>query len=188
MSNLRRLLISIALLSTGAVLTACGSSDQTATIGTSEVTISGEPDTLIEAVQATVEQEPYEEWARKCVVEQIETVITPAAEEKLEGASEKEFGEFITPHLAQINRACEEPGRRIFNPDASEEELALVRSGEVVGVRAVLKAAEVPAGERECIEDRVAHLPGPELVALLEADEAQREVLFVKLGTPCVGK
>jgi hypothetical protein len=58
----------------------------------------------------------------------------------------------------------------------------------VVGIRAVLKAAEVPAGERECVEDRVGRLPGPELVALIEADEAQREVLFAKLGAPCVGR
>lgn len=188
MRTLRRLLISIALLSTGAILAACGSTEQTATIGTSEVTISGEPDTLIEAVRATAEQEPYEKWALECVVEQLETVITPAAEEQLEGASEKEFGEFVTPHLARINRACEEPGRHFFKPDATEAELALVRSGEVVGVRAILKAAGAPAGERECIEDRVAHVPGPELVALLEADEAQREVLFVKLGAPCVGR
>jgi hypothetical protein len=188
MITVRRLLISIALMSTGAVLAACGSSEETATIGTSEVTISGEPDTLIEVVRATAEQAPYEEWALKCVVGQLEKVITPAAEEELEDASEKEFGEFITPHLTRVNRACEKPGRHFFDPDASEAELELVRSGEVVGVRAILKAANVPAGERECIEDRVAHVPGRELVALLEADEVQREVLFEKLGAPCIGK
>lgn len=188
MALIRRLLISLALLSTGGVLAACGNSEQVGTIGTSEVTISGEPDTLIETIRATAEQEPYEKWALECIVEQLEKLITPADEEKLDGASEKEFGEFITPHLEQMNRACERPGRHIFNPHASESELALVRSSEVVGIRAVLKAAEVPAGERECIEDRVARMPGPELVELIEADEAQREVMFEVLGAPCIGR
>jgi hypothetical protein len=185
---MRRLLISFALLSTGGLLVACGSSDRVGTIGTSEVTISGEPDTLIETIRATAEQEPYEKWALDCIVEQLDELITPAEEERLEGASEKEFGEFITPHLEQMNRACERPGRHVFNPHASESELALVRSSEVVGIRAVLKAAEVPAGERECIEDRVAHMPGPELVQLIEADEHQREVMFEVLGAPCIGR
>ena len=188
MTWMRRLLISFALLSTGGVLAACGSSEQVGTIGTSEVTISGEPDTLIETVRATAEQEPYEKWALECIVGQLEKLITPADEEKLDGASEAEFGEFITPHLEQMNRACEQPGRRIFNPHASEDELALVRSSEVLGIRAVLKAAAVPAGERECVEDRVAHMPGPELVELIEADEAQREVLFEVLAAPCIGR
>jgi hypothetical protein len=188
MRRVRHLLISLALLSTGPLLVACGSSDKTATIGTSEVTISGEPDTLIETVRATAEQEPYEKWALDCVVGQLEKVITPAEEKKLEGASEKEFGEFLMPHLTQMNQACEAPGRHIFDPHASESELALLRSSEVVGIRAVLEAANVPAGERECVEDRVAHLPGPELVDLIEADEVQREVLFEKLGAPCFGR
>jgi hypothetical protein len=183
----RLVLVLVALLCTGA-LAACGSSDKTATIGTSEVTIAGEPDSLIEYVRATAEQAPYEKWALDCVVGQLEKVITPAEEERLEGATEKEFGEFLSPHLVQMNKACERPDRHIFNPHATEEELALVRSSEVVGIRAVLLAADVPTGERECIEDRVSRLPGPELVALIEADEAQREALFVKLGAPCIGK
>jgi outer membrane murein-binding lipoprotein Lpp len=182
----RLVLLALVVVSSGALLAACGSSEKTAKIGTSEVTIAGEPDSLVATIRATAEQFPYEKWAFDCVVGQIEKVIGPAEEERLEGASEKEFGEFILPHLTAMNKACERPDRHTFNPDASEEELALVRSSEVVGVRAILKAAGVSAAERECVEDRVAHLPGPELVALLEADEAQREVLFVKLGSPCV--
>jgi hypothetical protein len=185
---MRRLMISLVPLFTGGLLAACGSSDRTGTIGTSEVTISGEPDTLVEMLRATAEQEPYETWALDCVVGQFEKMITPAEEKKLEDASEKEFGEFLMPHLVPINRACEAPGRHIFDPHASEPELALVRSGEVVGIRAILKPAEVPAGERQCVEDKVAHLPDPELVSLIEADQAQREIMFEELGGPCIGK
>lgn len=181
----RPLLICLALLATGALLAACGGSG-TATIGTSEVTVSTEPDSVIDTMREVAEQEPYEKWALDCVIGQFERVITPAREEKLDGASEKEIGEFLVPHLEAINQACEKPGRHIFNPHATEEELALVRSAQVNGLRLLLKAAEVPAEPRKCIEGKLARLPGPQVVALIEADEAEREVLFRQLAAPCL--
>ncbi len=113
-------------------------------------------------------------------------MITPKVEYELEGASEKKIGEFLLPHLEGINGACERPGRHIFNPNATEEELALVRSSQVNGLRLVLKAAGVPAAERKCIEGEVAALPGPQVIALIEASEAEREVLFEELAAPCL--
>lgn len=181
----RPLLIALALLASAALLTACGGSE-TATIGTSEVTIDSEPGTVVEAMRAVAEQEPYEKWALDCVVGQFEKIITPAQEKKLEDASEKEMGEFLLPHLEGINQACEKPGRHIFNPHATEEELAVVRSSEVQGLRLILKAAEVPAGPRKCIEGELAALPGPQVVALIEASESEREVLFQELAAPCL--
>jgi len=182
----RSLLIALALLSTGALLTACGGGSATATIGTSEVTIDREPHSVVDAMRAVAEQEPYEKWALDCVVGQFEKIITPAQEEKLEDASEKEMGEFLLPHLETINQTCERPGRHIFNPHATEAELALVRSSEVQGLRLILKAAEVPAGPRKCIESELAALPGPQIVALIEASESEREVLFQELAAPCL--
>jgi hypothetical protein len=182
----RPLLLLIALLATAALLAACGSSE-TATIGTSEVTIESEPHTVVDAMRAVAEQEPYEKWALDCVVGQFEKIITPAQEEKLEDASEKAMGEFLLPHLEGINQACEKPGRHIFNPHATEEELAVVRSSEVQGLRLILKAAEVPDGPRKCIEGELAALPGPQVVALIEASESEREVLFQELAAPCLG-
>jgi hypothetical protein len=120
-------------------------------------------------MRAVTEQEPYEKWPFECVVGQFEKLITPAEEEKLEGASEKKLGEFLPPHLESINQTCEKPGRHIFNPHATEEELALVRSSEVQGLRLILKAAEVPASERRCIEGELAGMPGTQVVALIEA-------------------
>jgi hypothetical protein len=186
-SGTRLLVISLALLSTGALLTACGGGSGTATIGTSEVTVTREPDSVVDAMRAIAEQEPYEKWALDCVIGQFEKVITPAQEEKLEDADEKEVGEFLLPRLESINQACEKPGRHIFNPNATEEELALVRSSEVQGLRLILKAAEVPPGPRKCIEGELAALPGPQVVALIEASESEREVMFQELAAPCLG-
>jgi hypothetical protein len=188
MSGIRRSLIALALVSTCALLAACGSGSSTATIGTSEVTVEGEPDSVIEAMRAVAEQEPYEKWALDCVVGQFEKVLTPKQEEKLEGASEKELGEFLLPNLTAINQACERPGRHIFNPHATEAELALVRSSETQGLRLILKAAEVPASERRCVESAFEELPGPQVVALIEASESEREAMFGELAQPCIGK
>jgi hypothetical protein len=57
----------------------------------------------------------------------------------------------------------------------------------VQGLRLILKAAEVPAGERKCIEGELAALPGPQVVALIEASESQREAMFRELAAPCLG-
>ncbi len=184
----RPLTIALALLATAALLAACGGGSETSTIGTSEVTIDREPHSVVDAMRAVAEQEPYEKWALDCVVGQFEEIITPAQEKKLEGASEKEMGEFLLPHLESINQTCEKPGRHIFNPHATEAELALVRSSEVQGLRLILKAAEVPAGPRKCIEGELAALPGPQIVALIEASESEREVLFQELAAPCLGE
>jgi hypothetical protein len=183
---LRPLLIALALVATAATLAACGGGG-TATIGTSEVTIDRDPDSVVDAMRAVAEQEPYEKWALDCVVGQFEKVLTPKAEDELEGASERELGEFLLPHLEAINQGCERPGRHIFNPNATEEELALVRSSQVEGLRLVLKAAGVPAAQRECIEGELGALPGPQVIALIEASEAEREVLFQELAAPCLG-
>jgi hypothetical protein len=180
------MLVALALFATAATLAACGSSG-TATIGTSEVTVSTEPDSVIDTMREVAEQQPYEKWALDCVVGQYEKVITPKVEDELEDASEKALGEFLLPHLEGINQACEKPGRHIFNPHATEEELAVVRSSEVQGLRLILKAAEVPPGPRKCIESELAALPGPQVVALIEASEAEREVLFQELAAPCLG-
>lgn len=179
--------IPLALLATVLALAACGGGSETATIGTSEVTIAREPRSVVDAMRAIAEQEPYEKWALECVVGQFEKVITPAQEEELEGASEKELGEFLLPHLEAINQACEKPGRHIFNRQATEEELELVRSSEVQGLRLILKAAGVPASERKCIEGELAALPGPQVVALIEASESEREAMFRELAAPCLG-
>jgi hypothetical protein len=184
---LRPLILCCALLATAGLLSACGGGG-TATIGTSEVTIDRQPESVVDAMRAVAEQEPYEKWALNCVVGQFEKVITPAVEEELEGASEKKLGEFLLPHLESINQACEKPGRHIFNPDATEAELALVRSSQVQGLRLILKAAEVPTPERKCIEGELAALPGPQVIALIEADEAEREVLFQELAAPCLSE
>jgi hypothetical protein len=56
----------------------------------------------------------------------------------------------------------------------------------VQGLRLILKAAEVPPGPRKCIEGELAALPGPQVVALIEASEAEREVLFQELAAPCL--
>jgi hypothetical protein len=181
----RPLLLCLALLATGGLLAACGGGG-TATIGTSEVTIDRTPDSVVDAMRAVAEQEPYEKWALDCVVGQFEKVIDPKVEEELEGASEKKMGEFLLPHLEAINQACEKPGRHIFNPNATEEELALVRSSQVQGLRLVMKAAEVPAPTRKCIEGELAALSGPQVIALIEASEEEREVLFNELAAPCL--
>lgn len=181
----RRPVLFLALLATAATLAACGGGG-TATIGTSEVTIDHEPESVVDAMRAIAEQEPYEKWALDCVVGQFEKIITPKVESELEDASEKGMGEFLLSHLESINQTCEKPGRHIFNPQATEEELALVRSSEVQGLRLVLKGAGVPDGIRKCVEGELAALPGPQVVALIEARVAEREVLFEELAAPCL--
>jgi hypothetical protein len=185
-SSSRPLFAALALLAVAALLAACGGGSETAKIGTSEVTIDHEPHSVIDAMRSIAEQEPYEKWAVNCVVGQFEKVITPAEEKKLEGASEKEMGEFLLPHLEAINEACEQPGRHMFNPHATEKELALVRSGQVNGLRLILKAAGVEPVTRKCIEGELAALPGPAVVAMIEASESEREVMFQELAAPCL--
>lgn len=188
MTRIRLLLIPLALATTCALLAACGSNSETAKFGNTEVTISGELHTVGEKLRAVLAQEPFEKWAANCMVKQYEKILSPAEEKELEGESEAEFGEFLQPHLAAINQACERPGRHIMNPHASEAELETVRAAQTAGLRIVLEGANVPESEIECVEEKFEQLPGPKVIAAVEAPEAQRQAIYSELGALCEGK
>jgi hypothetical protein len=188
MTRIRLLLIPLTLATTCALLAACGGGSQTAKFGNREVTIPGDLHTVGEKMRAVLAQEPFEKWAADCMVKQYEKILTPTEEKELESESEAEFGEFLQPHLAAINEACEQPGRRIMNPHASEAELETVRAAQTVGLRIVLEGSNVPESEIECVEEKFEALPGPKVIAAVEAPAVQRQAIYMELGALCEGQ
>jgi hypothetical protein len=188
MNRIRLLLIPVALVSICGLLAACGSGSETATIGNKEVTISGDLHTVGEKMRAILKQEPFEKWAVNCMVEGFEKILTPAEEEKLGSESEAEFGEFLQPHLAAINQGCEQPGRHMLNPHASEAELAPVRAEQAEGLRLLLKGNDASEDEINCVVEKYEALPTTKVIESLEAPEPRRQAIYLELGALCEGK
>jgi preprotein translocase subunit SecG len=185
---LARLLILLATVFViPALVSACGSSKETAKFGNTEVSIPSNLHTIGEKMRAVLKQEPYEKWAANCMVDQFEKILTPEDEEELKSESEAEFGKFLQPHLQEINQACERPGRHILNPHATEAQIETIRSAQAAGLRIVLEGANAPQGEIECVEEKFEELPGPKVIESIEAPEAQRQAIYMELGSLCQG-
>ena len=63
-SSAAKPVILLAMLSTGVLLAGCGGGSVTRTLGTSQVTVSEETDSVIDAMRQIAEQEPYVDGLR----------------------------------------------------------------------------------------------------------------------------
>jgi hypothetical protein len=185
-----RVRLVLVLLCLAALLGAagCGSSgDQVATIGTSEVTIEeGTPtDTFLERDKAILAKQPYLPWYQQCIEGQMTKAITPALEEELADAPRSEVELKLSRLIIPAGEACDVPGKAFIDPKASEAELALLRSSQQQGAGLLLRTNGFPPHLVSCIERELGALPGKQLVALIEADEHRREVIFTELAKGC---
>ena len=184
----RTLGLLICLVATVLLVPACGGSgDKVATVGTSEITVSGDTptDTFYEKFRALTEQSPYLPWFTSCLEREAKQLMTPAEAKELESAPEAEGLKRLTATFASASEICETNGRHYIDPEASEEELEIVRSSEAVGVGMMLKAQGFPDEMVSCMEDLIGAVPPQELVTLIEGKPSERERLFERLGARC---
>jgi hypothetical protein len=178
--------VALALLVAG-----CGSSgDQTATIGTSEVTISGDedPQTFSEVVGLLLDKTPYQSWYSRCLEGEIEKRLSDAEEDELLDLSKAEAEGRLTELMLPAGKACQQEGRRYIDPNASAEELDLLRSSEQTGLGLVLRQQGASASLVACLERGVGNLPNDELVELIEGSLRTREALLEGIGEGCEGQ
>lgn len=178
----------ICLIITTFVISACGGSgDKVATVGTSEVTISEDTptDTFYEKFRALIDQGPYLPWYTSCLEKEAKKIISPAEANELESASEDERAKRLSAAFISASEACDSNGRRYIDPNASEAELEVVRSSEVVGVGAMLKVHGASDKVASCMEELVGAVPTKELLVLLEGKQSERERFFERLGAQC---
>lgn len=178
----------LCLLTTILVVSACGGSgDKVATVGTSEITVSEDTptDTFYEKFRALAEKSPYLPWFNACLEREAKKIITPAEVEAIEADPGAEETKRFTVAFTTASEICEGMGKRYIDPNASDAELEVLRSSEVVGIGKLMRAEGIPDQLVGCMEDLVGAIPTKELLRLIEGTPSEKERFFERLGAHC---
>jgi hypothetical protein len=185
--SLRATLALIVVLAAGVVAGCGGSSDdQTTTFGDQTITVPGDAHGVYAELEAILDQLPYEGWYTKCVVDQVEKVLSPDEAEALSELPEAEREEKALQITSQAGPACEALHRLpVVDPNASSKELDLLRGGYVTSMRAVAESHGANADQAACIEKGFEELSEDELILIGNGSKTAREGILLSVFKPC---
>jgi hypothetical protein len=170
------------------VLAGCGggSADQTSSVGKETITVPGDTHGVYAELEAILDQLPYQSWYTRCVVGQVEKVLSPDEAEELAELPEAEREEKALQITSKAGPICEaEFHRPMIDPNASSKELDLLRAGYVTSMKAVAKSNGASAAQAACIERGFEKLPEKELIAIGNGSKTVREGILLSVFKPC---
>jgi hypothetical protein len=170
-------------------LAGCGGSsdDQTATFGDQTVTVPSDAHGVYAETEAILDQLPYEAWYVKCVVSQVEKVLSPTEAEALSELPEAEREEKATLITSQAGPTCEaqHPHLPVVDENATRKELDLLRAGYVTSMKSVAESNGANADQSACIEKGFTQLPEKELIEIGNGSKTAREGILLSVFKPC---
>jgi hypothetical protein len=183
----RAVLALIAVLA-AAALAGCGggSGDQTVSVGKETITVPGDTHGVYAELNAILDQLPYQSWYTKCVVGQVETVLSPEEAEELAELPEAEREEKALQITSKAGPICEAKHHRpVIDPNASSKELDLLRAGYITSMKSVAEAGGANAAQTACIERGFEKLPEQELIGIGNGSKKVREGILLSVFKPC---
>jgi hypothetical protein len=169
------------------VVAGCGSSGQTVSVGSGQtVTVPDDVHGVYGELEAILEQLPYQHWYTKCVVKQVEGVLSPSEAEALAELPESEREQKAIQITSKAGPACEKAtGRPVIDPNASAKELDLLRAGYVTSMKALAEANGLTATQTACVERGFEELPDPKIIGIGNGTEKSREGILLSVFKPC---
>jgi hypothetical protein len=183
----RAVLALIAVLA-AALLAGCGggSGDQTVSVGDQTITVPGDTHGVYAELGAILDQLPYNPWYTKCVVGEVEKVLSPEEAEQLAELPEAEREEKALQITSKAGPICEAKDHRpVIDPNASSKELDLLRAGYVTSMKAVAETGGANPEQTTCIERGFEKLPEKELVEIGNGTKKVREGILLSIFKPC---
>jgi hypothetical protein len=179
----RTVLVVIAVLAAALVAGCGGSSEETLSVGEQTITVPSDVHGFYGELEAILDQFPYQHWYTKCVVDQVKKVVSPAEAESL---SESQSEEKAMQVIAKAGPACEKAtGRAAVDPNASSDEIAVLRADYVPSMVALAEANKLDQAQVECVEQRFESLPDARVVAMSNGSHAVREGILLSVFKPC---
>jgi hypothetical protein len=183
---LRATLALIAVLAAVALAGCGGSSEETGTIGNETLTVPSDVHGVYGELQAILDQLPYQSWYTHCVVAQVKKVLSPAEAEALAELPEAERDQKAFQVISTAGPTCERQNDRpVVDPNASTEELDLLRAGYVTSMTAVAESHGASPNQIACVEKGFAHLADPKVIGIANAPEKVREGILLSVFKPC---
>jgi hypothetical protein len=179
----RATLVLIAVLAT-AVLAGCGGgSDES---GSGDFTVPSDTHGVYGELEAILDQLPYQGWYTRCVIGQVKKVLSPAEAEALSELPESEREQKAMEATSKAGPTCEQLHHRpVIDPNASDEELELLRAGYVASMSAVAEAHGLDADQTACVEKGFEELPPKQLIDIGNGSATLREGILLSVFKPC---
>lgn len=164
-----------------------GSDGQTISVGDQTITVPDGTQGVYGELEAILDQLPYRPWYTKCVVGQVEKVLSPDEAEELAELPEAEREEKAMQITAQAGPICEAHHHHqpVIDPGASRKELDLLRAGYVSSMKAVAESNGATADQAACIQKGFEELPEKELIGIGNGSETAREGILLSVFKPC---
>jgi hypothetical protein len=182
-----RVALALIVVLAAAVVAGCGgTADETVSLGDQTVTVPSETHGVYGELEAILDQLPYQGWYTKCVVGQVEKVLSPAEAEALSQLPEAERDQKALQVTSKAGPTCEaEHNRPVVDPNASSKELDLLRAGYVTSMKAVAESHGADATQTACIEKGFEELPENQLIGIGNGSPKVREGILLSVFKPC---
>jgi hypothetical protein len=182
-----RLALLVTAVVVAAVLAGCGGSgDQTLSVGEGQtITVDGDIHGFYGELEAILEALPYQRWYVDCVVREAKKIPSPEEAEELEDLPEAEREEKAAHVVAKAAPACEKSGRPTIDPNASSQELEVLRASSVPGLTELAEANHLKPVQVACVQSLFKKLPDKQLIELRNGTARVREGILVSVFKPC---
>jgi hypothetical protein len=179
-------LLAAALAAAAVLLAGCGSSEETASVGGGTMTVPSDVHDFYGELKALLDQLPYQGWYSRCLVSQVESLITPKEAEGLADLPEAKREAKTAQVIGKAGPACEKTGRPIIDPNAPAKALELLRTASVVPEMVELAEANgFGANATACIRRTFEALPDKFLIELRNGTDKARAAILRGAFEPC---
>jgi hypothetical protein len=181
------LLVIVALVAI--VVAGCGGSsgDRTLSAGNGQtVTVPSNVHGAFGEIEVVLEQLPYQRWYTHCLIHRVKTGLSPSQAERLTELSGSEGEEKAGQLIAKAVPACEKAtGRPTVDPNASSQELDLLRANYVPSMTQIAEANGLDEEQVACVERNAEELPDKQVVAMANGSHKIREGILLSVFEPC---
>jgi hypothetical protein len=183
----RIVLLVAAALATVALVAGCGgSSEQTLSVGEGEtITVPTDVSGFYGELEAILDQFPYQHWYVSCVVREAKKILGPKGAEELEDLPEAEREAKAQEAAAKAEPACEKTARPTIDPNASGEEIELLRVSSIPGVTEFAESNGMTPTQVACVQSFFKKLPDKKIIELRNGTDKAREGILVSVFRPC---
>jgi hypothetical protein len=183
---LRLVLLVIVGALAGAVVAGCGGSgDGTAAGGEGTVSIPADVHGLFGELEAVLDQYPYQHWYVNCVMGEARKLLSPKEAAELEGLSVAEREKKSQEVVAKAAPSCEKSGRPTIDPNASSQELQLLRASTVPTITRFAETNGMNPLQVRCVQSLFKKLSDEKLIELRNGTDKAREGILVSVFRPC---
>jgi hypothetical protein len=162
----------------------CGGSDDDSASG--GFTVPGDVHGFKGELEAVLDQLPYQRWYTHCVISEVEKVLSPKEAEELSELPETEREQKVSEITTEAGPNCEKKTDRApIDPNASSQELGLLRAGYLTSLTSLAEANELTSAQTACVEEGAENLADKALIEIGNGTQKVREGILLSVFKPC---